>query len=74
MSQVRKTDYGLNLPYCADVAAQAQRIERLGFDYITVGEHVSFHAPVPSALVTLAYAAAVTRKVKLMSGVLMLPL
>jgi alkanesulfonate monooxygenase SsuD/methylene tetrahydromethanopterin reductase-like flavin-dependent oxidoreductase (luciferase family) len=71
---MRETKYGLNLPYCTDVAAQAQRIERLGFDYITVGEHVSFHTPVPSALITLAYAAAVTTRVRLMSGILSLPL
>ena len=70
---MRETRYGLNLPYCTDVAAQARRIERLGFDYLTVGEHVSFHTPVPSALITLAYAAAVTTRVRLMSGILTLP-
>ena len=56
-----------------DIAGEARRAERLGFDLAAAGEHVFFHGPVASAFVTLAAAAAVTGRIRLLSAVTLLP-
>lgn len=58
----------------ADVAGEARRTEELGFDLLSAGEHVFFHGPVSNAFVTLAAAAAVTERVRLVSALTILPL
>ena len=55
------------------IAGEARRAERLGFDLAAAGEHVFFHGPVSSAFVTLAAAAAVTARIRLLSAVTLLP-
>ncbi len=55
-------------------AERAQRAEQLGFDYVATGEHLMFHGPTPNALMALAFAAAVTQRVKLLSSIVLLPL
>jgi alkanesulfonate monooxygenase SsuD/methylene tetrahydromethanopterin reductase-like flavin-dependent oxidoreductase (luciferase family) len=57
-----------------DVADEARRAERLGFDLVTAGEHVFFHGPTANAYLTLAAAAAVTEQVRLLSTLTILPL
>ncbi|WP_146771059.1 LLM class flavin-dependent oxidoreductase [Prauserella muralis] len=52
----------------------ARDIERLGYDYLAVGEHLFFHVPTPNAMTALAAAAAVTQRVELLSAVVQLPL
>lgn len=68
-------------PYWSDYAGSAEgigrlaaRIEALGFDAIFVGDHLSFHAPYPDPFVVLSIAAAHTRRVRLQTSVLILPL
>ena len=56
------------------VAAEARRAEQLGFDLVAAGEHVFFHGPTANAFVTLAAAAAVTERVRLLSALTILPL
>lgn len=52
----------------------AGRIEALGYDSIWVGDHIQFHNPTLESLTTLAYVAAVTRRVQLGTAVYLLAL
>lgn len=52
----------------------AGRAEALGFDSLWVGDHVSFHVPIPDSLTLLAFAAAATERVLLGTAVYLLPL
>ena len=52
----------------------AARIEALGFDAIFVGDHLSFHTRMPDPFVVLSMAAAHTKRVRLQTSVLILPL
>lgn len=56
------------------VPGQARRAEQLGFDAVAAGEHVFFHGPVSNAFVTLAGAAAVTDRIRLLTALTVLPL
>jgi alkanesulfonate monooxygenase SsuD/methylene tetrahydromethanopterin reductase-like flavin-dependent oxidoreductase (luciferase family) len=55
-------------------AAEAARAEEQGFDIVAAGEHVLFGSPTANAFVTLAAAASVTSRVRLLSAVTLLPL
>jgi alkanesulfonate monooxygenase SsuD/methylene tetrahydromethanopterin reductase-like flavin-dependent oxidoreductase (luciferase family) len=57
-----------------DVPATARRAEEQGFDLVAAGEHVLFGSPTSNAFITLAAAAAATRRVRLLSAVTLLPL
>ncbi|WP_285653939.1 LLM class flavin-dependent oxidoreductase [Actinomycetospora sp. NBRC 106375] len=54
--------------------ADAQRAEERGFDIVAAGEHVLFGSPTANAFVSLAAAAPVTTRVRLLSAVTLLPL
>lgn len=69
-----KVEIGLGLPGLDDVAGTARWAEEVGFDYLFSGEHLFFHVPVPNAFVALAAAAGATTRIKLLSGVTVLPL
>jgi probable F420-dependent oxidoreductase len=51
----------------------ARRAEDAGFDFVAAGEHLFFHGPVHNAFVALAAAAAVTRRIRLVSALTVLP-
>jgi alkanesulfonate monooxygenase SsuD/methylene tetrahydromethanopterin reductase-like flavin-dependent oxidoreductase (luciferase family) len=55
------------------VAGEARWAEQAGFDLITAGEHLFFHGPTSNAFITLAAAAAVTERVRLVSSLTVLP-
>jgi probable F420-dependent oxidoreductase len=61
-------------PDPADVPGAARRAEELGFDLVTSGEHLFFHGPTSNAFLTLAAAAAVTERIRLVSTLTLLPL
>ncbi|MGH3358332.1 MAG: LLM class flavin-dependent oxidoreductase [Nocardioidaceae bacterium] len=65
---------GLSLPLGAGVGDAAGRAERLGFDYVSVGEHLAFHGPSANGFVALAAAAGATRRIGLLSSVTLAPL
>ena len=67
-------EFGAALPSVKNVPEFAQRTEALGFDYLCSGEHMIFHGAVPNSLINLAVAAGATKKIKLMSSVVLLPL
>ncbi|MBW2268618.1 MAG: LLM class flavin-dependent oxidoreductase [Deltaproteobacteria bacterium] len=52
----------------------APRMERAGFDSLWVGDHVSFYIPVLESLTLLSFVAAVTERIRLCTGVYLLPL
>jgi len=53
---------------------QARQAEELGFDLVGAGEHMFFHGPTSNAFLTLAAAAAVTERIRLVSTLTLLPL
>lgn len=52
----------------------ARRAEELGFCRVAVSDHLLFHVPTPDPLVSLAAMAVATRRVRLATMVLLLPL
>ena len=56
------------------VASFAPAVEAAGFDSIWVGDHISFYIPVLESLTLLSFAAALTEKIELCTGVYLLPL
>lgn len=52
----------------------ARRAEELGFDTLWIGDHLAFHPPLLESMTVMAAAAAVTTRIRLGVGVLMLPL
>ena len=75
MNQTTHTiEFGIGLPNPKSVAADAQRAETLGYDFIVTGEHVFFYGPINNGLITLAAAAGATSSIKLMSTITLVPL
>lgn len=70
----RTPSFGTFLVDQATVAEQARRAEALGYDIVGCGEHVSFHGPVMNGFTSLACAAGVTERIRLMSTITLLPL
>jgi alkanesulfonate monooxygenase SsuD/methylene tetrahydromethanopterin reductase-like flavin-dependent oxidoreductase (luciferase family) len=58
----------------ADIAAAARHLEQIGADAVWAGDHLAFHTPIVEATITLATAAAVTERVRLGFGVMLLAL
>ncbi|MGI9486684.1 MAG: LLM class flavin-dependent oxidoreductase [Geminicoccaceae bacterium] len=53
---------------------QIAALEGHGFDILTTGEHILFFRPILDTVTVLSYAAAVTKKIKLLPSTLILPL
>lgn len=62
------------LPDPGRYRAVAELAEELGYDSIWAGEHLSFHNPILDLGIALATFAAVTRRIALGAGVVLLPL
>jgi alkanesulfonate monooxygenase SsuD/methylene tetrahydromethanopterin reductase-like flavin-dependent oxidoreductase (luciferase family) len=58
----------------SDIAAAARHLEAAGVDGVWAGDHLAFHTPIVESGVALATAAAVTGRVRLGFGVLLLAL
>ncbi|MFN0092292.1 MAG: LLM class flavin-dependent oxidoreductase [Acidimicrobiales bacterium] len=67
-------DFGISMRLLKEVREEAQLAESLGFDYLLTGEHISFYGPTPNTLISLSAAAAVTERIKLLSGIVLVPL
>ena len=52
----------------------ARRVEEAGFDSIWVGDHISFYIPILESLTALSFVAGVTERVRLCTGVYLMPL
>jgi probable F420-dependent oxidoreductase len=66
--------FGYTLTRSGDILEEAKAIEDLGFDSLWVAEHVVWRHPVQDALMLLAAAATVTKRVRLGTSILLLPL
>ncbi len=71
MTQV---EFGIGLRRLDNLAANAQEAERLGYQFVSTGEHVFFYGPVNNGLIALAAAAGATSSIKLMSAITLVPL
>ena len=67
-------EFGISLRLLFGAKQEAKRAEDLGYDYLLTGEHVMFHGPVANNLVSLAAAAGATERIRLMSGIVLVPL
>ena len=67
-------EFGISTNLLADAAVNARRAEAQGFDYLLTGEHIMFHEPTTNNIVSLAAAAGATERIKLMSGIILVPL
>ena len=56
------------------IKALAQKIEAAGFDSVWAGDHISFYIPILESLTLLTYVAAVTERVRVCTGVYLVPL
>lgn len=66
--------FGVTLQSLDDPAREAQRFERLGYDYVAAGEHVAFNVPIANSFISLAVAAGATTSIRLMNTIALLPL
>ncbi len=69
-----RLEFGVSMTSATNIPESAREAEELGFDYFACGEHVMFHNPVPNTLIALAVAAGATKRIKLMSSVVLVPL
>lgn len=69
-----KIEFGVALPAVTGIAEFARQAEELDFDFLACGEHVMFHGPVANTFISLSVAAGATRRIKLLSSVVLLPL
>jgi probable F420-dependent oxidoreductase len=56
------------------VLAMARQVEAAGFDSVWAGDHISFYVPILESLTLLSFIAGATERVKLGTGVYLLPL
>lgn len=56
------------------VLDMARRVEAAGFDSVWAGDHISFYVPILESLTLLSFVAGATQRVKLGTGVYLLPL
>ncbi len=62
------------MPDLADARALVERIDRLGYDSLWVGDHVAFTIPILDPLLQLAQAAAFSNRLTFGTGVYLVPL
>ena len=71
---MRDVMFGTGLRSPSGIAEFARQAEDLGFDVLGCGEHVMFHVPTANTYVSLAVAAGATRRIRLLSAIVLLPL
>lgn len=69
-----RIEFGISRRLLHGAAEEARRAEALGFEYLLTGEHIMFHGPSANTMVSLAAAAGATERIKLMSGITLVPL
>ena len=74
MALVSEIEFGISLRLLHGAKDEARNAESLGYDYLLTGEHIMFHGPTANNMVSLAAAAGATERIKLMSGIVLVPL
>ncbi|MGI9597287.1 MAG: LLM class flavin-dependent oxidoreductase [Acidimicrobiales bacterium] len=69
-----RPEFGIALRLLREAKQESRNAEALGFDYLATGEHIMFHGPTANNMVSLAAAAGATERIKLMSGIVLVPL
>lgn len=74
-------EYGINpgtfafgLPAAEDLLRFAELAEAAGLDAVWASEHIAWHTPIPDALTAMAIFAARTKRVRIGSSIVLLPL
>ena len=67
-------EFGISLRLLHDAKDEARGAEALGYDYLLTGEHIAFHGPTANNVVSMAPAAGATERIKLLSGIVLVPL
>ncbi len=67
-------EFGISQRLLDGAKDEARRAEALGYDYLLTGEHIMFHGPTANNMVSLAAAAGATDRIKLLSGIVLVPL
>jgi alkanesulfonate monooxygenase SsuD/methylene tetrahydromethanopterin reductase-like flavin-dependent oxidoreductase (luciferase family) len=67
------TEFGILIQTAGNPVGEVVAAESLGFDFVSAGEHVSWHEPAGNSLLTLAAAAPVTDRIGLMSSIVLTP-
>ena len=67
-------EFGISCRLLRGAKAEARQAEELGYDYLLTGEHLMFYGPTGNNMVSLAAAAGATERIKLMSGIVLVPL
>ncbi len=74
MSPASVPEIGIVLQSATDPGGEAKVFEDLGYDYVGIGEHVSFNVPASNSFISLAVAAGATQRIKLMNTIALVPL
>ena len=69
-----RLEFGIGLRSLENIAQDAQAAEKLGYQFVSTGEHIFFHGPTNNGLIALAAAAGATQSIKLMSAITLVPL
>ncbi|MBM30074.1 MAG: hypothetical protein CMD77_04060 [Gammaproteobacteria bacterium] len=67
-------EFGIGLRGLENIAQDAQAAEKLGYQFVSTGEHIFFYGPTNNGLIALAAAAGATQTIKLMSAITLVPL
>ncbi len=71
---MKQVEVGLHVDGDVWEPEQLTQVEDAGFDILTTGEHIVFFRPILDVITVLSYAAAVTKRIKLVPSTLILPL
>ena len=69
-----QVEFGIGLRRIDKIVENAREAERLGYQFVSTGEHVFFYGPVNNGLIALSAAAGATSSIKLMSAITLVPL
>lgn len=67
-------EFGLCLPLDTQVADFAAKAERLGYEFVSTGEHLAFHGESTNGFISLSMAAAATSRIGLVTSISLVPL
>ncbi|MQA06102.1 MAG: LLM class flavin-dependent oxidoreductase [Streptosporangiales bacterium] len=67
-------EFGLCLPLDSQLTGFAAKAERLGYEFVSTGEHLAFHGESTNGFISLSMAAAATSSIGLVTSISLVPL